>query len=219
MADLTFYKHVDLDRVKGIRFMGTDFSLSGTNGINTWNKAIASYSAGFSATAICNSPVLPCSDYDECNFNGFYDAIYATNNGTNTNTLFVKNAIFTNNTNGIRMNSVNNATVLFSEFNIGYNAADQEECEGKGSGYGIDMTGCTGFAIEENEFSKTPGAPVGNYTGIRIAETQATDQVYKNTFTGLSYGNYAVGKNWFEIYTSQGLAYYCNENTGNWEGF
>ncbi|MDD3666955.1 MAG: T9SS type A sorting domain-containing protein, partial [Bacteroidales bacterium] len=66
---------------------------------------------------------------------------------------------------------------------------------------------------------KASGAPSGVYTGIRIAETQATDQVYKNTFTGLSYGNYAVGKNWNSTHTDQGLAYYCNLNTGNHADF
>jgi hypothetical protein len=215
LAEYTFYKHIDLDRVKGIKFQGCDFTLSGTNGVNQWNKAIASYNAGFSATAICNSQVLPCTDYDECTFNGFYDAIYAANTGINSNTFQVSRSIFNNNTNGIRMNAVKNATVLFSEFNIGYNAADQGACDGKGSGYGIHMTGCTGFAIEENEFYKAAGAPQGYYTGIHIAETQAADQVYKNTFEGLSYGNYAVGKNWKAGYTWQGLAYYCNENVGN----
>jgi hypothetical protein len=80
------------------------------------------------------------------------------------------------------------------------------------------MTTSTGFAIEENSFAKAQGAPTGTYVGIYIAETQATDQVYKNTFTGLSYGNYAVGKNWKDR-QAEGLAYYCNQNTGNHEDF
>ncbi|MEZ5197889.1 MAG: hypothetical protein R2764_16340 [Bacteroidales bacterium] len=147
-------------------------------------------------------------------------AIYATNDGTNNNTFYVNRAIFNDNTWGISMNSVKNATVLFSEFNVAKNLADAEECEGvdqKASGYGIDMTGCTGFAIEENEF--TPGSAGGTYTGIRVNKTEAADEIYKNYFNGLTYGNYAVGKNWDGNNTAKGLAYYCNENTANWQDF
>jgi hypothetical protein len=217
LAEYTFYKHIDLDRVKGIKFQGCDFTLSGTNGVNQWNKGIASYNADFSATAICNSQVLPCTDYDECTFNGFYDAIYASNTGINSNTFQVSRSIFNNNTNGIRMNAVKNATVLFSEFNIGYNAADQGACDGKGSGYGIHMTGCTGFAIEENYFTKAQGAPTGNYTGILVNNCRSFhDIIYKNEFTGLSYGNYAQGINRQDLGNDQhGVEYRCNLNTGN----
>ncbi|OQX76573.1 MAG: hypothetical protein B6D61_08635 [Bacteroidetes bacterium 4484_249] len=49
---------------------------------------------------------------------------------------------------------------------------------------------------------------------------KATDEVYNNDFVGLSYGNYAVGKNWvspFNIW--EGLAYFCNENMDNYQDF
>jgi hypothetical protein len=124
---------------------------------------------------------------------------------------------------GIHVNGINNFIVLNSEFHIGFNAPEMGPCDSEGrsaSGYGIFTSNCTGFAIEENYFTKKAGSanwPI--YTGIHIAETQAADQVYRNTFDGLSYGNYAVGKNWFGVETWKGLAYYCNENTGNGEDF
>jgi len=222
IPDYEFYKHADLNKVKGIRFTACEFSVVPTAGVNTWNQAIASYSSGFSVSAVCTSQHNPCDDWDESTFTGFQWGITATNDGSNNNTLNVQNAIFTNNAYGIRMSTVHNAVILFNAFNVGLNAAEEGECEGEGkqaSGIGIDLNYCTGFAIEENEFTKTPGAPAGTYTGIRIAETEATDQVYKNTFEGLSYGNYAVGKNWKNNEYWNGLAYYCNENTGNWRDF
>ncbi len=221
IPDVDFYKHVDMAHVDGIKFKACDFTLqAGVNGVNTYNQAIAAYSAGFDVEAVCTVPgQIPCTNYDGCSFAGFNRGIYAANTST-TNTFTVNRADFNNNATGIYASLVNNLSVLFSNFNVGKNAADEGECESEGqkaSGYGIDMTGCTGFAIEENYF--TPGITGGYFTGIRIAETEATDEVYKNYFDGLSYGNYAVGKNWKLNYTWQGLAYYCNENTGNWEDF
>lgn len=125
---------------------------------------------------------------------------------------------------GIHVNGINNFVVLNSDFHIGFNLPELDPCDSEGrsaSGYGIFTSNCTGFAIEENYFTKKAGSanwPI--YTGIHIAQTQAADQVYRNTFEGLSYGNYAVGKNYRQPnYFFQGLAYYCNENSGNFADF
>jgi hypothetical protein len=215
----TFYKHVDLDRVRGVKFSACEFSLSpDVPNVSLYNMAIGSYSAGFTVNAICADTYVPCQTYDHSTFTGFHWAINANNNLGSNRTFFVNQALFDSNAYGIYTSGINNFTVLNSEFNIGYNEPESDPCDSDGkaaSSYGIHMTGCTGFAIEDNEFYKTAGEPQGKYTGIYIAETQAADQVYKNTFDGLSYGNYAVGKNWKDPYTWQGLAYYCNENVGN----
>lgn len=221
LADQVFFKHVDLVHVNGIDFRACNFSVVDIPGVSTWNSGISSYSAGFGVWPVCSTPgQTPCTNYDHCTFNGFYWGIYATS--VNNYTFNVNRAVFEHNSYGIEANGVNNFTVLFSDFYIGPNPNEEEECEDDGdyaTGFGINANNSTGFAIEENYFTKVTGAPSGNYTGIRIAETQSTDQVYKNYFDGLSYGNYAVGKNWNSIYTDQGLAYYCNENTNNWQDF
>ena len=218
MAEVVFYKHVDMVETDGIKFKACNFTLSPeAPGVSYWNQAIAAYNAGFDVSGLC--VVYPCSSGDPSTFIGFYRGIMATNSGINNYTFSVGLSEFTNNAIGIYAIGIDYLSVLFSTFHVGYNASDQEACEGESkeaSGIGIDLNHCTGFAIEENMFSKTPGSPVGTYTGIRIAETQATDQIYKNTFDGLSYGNYAVGQNWITGWTWAGLAYFCNENTGNW---
>ena len=81
------------------------------------------------------------------------------------------------------------------------------------------MNNCTGFAIEENNFIKAPGAPGGNYFGLWIYDTKATNEVYKNRFENLSYANYADGQNWVTGHDELGLAYFCNENIGNYADF
>lgn len=216
--------HVTLYGVKGINFKGCTFTNQSSNpdgtGIQCSPGPGSFNNAGFNVSAVCTAQCIPCpeSSLDKCIFENFRIAITAINTGINTFT--VNDAIFINNSKGIEMTNANNASILSNEFYLGSASEDEiEECGNRASSYGIYMDNCTGFAIEENYFTKAQGAPAGNYVGIYIAETQATDQVYGNTFEGLSYGNYAVGKNWKLNETWNGLAYYCNENTGNWEDF
>jgi hypothetical protein len=221
LADVDFYKHVDLVNVDGTKFRACDFSVQqGVAGVTPWTIGIAAYSAGFDVMDVCATPnQTQCTQYDQCTFTGFNHGIYAANTSS-TYTFSVKNAEFNNNATGIYASDVDYLSVLFSQFNVAKNTADQQACEAKGqkaSGFGIDLFGCMGFAIEENHF--TPGSTGGTYTGIRVNETNAADEIYKNYFNGLSYGNYAVGQNWTSGQQWKGLAYYCNENTGNWQDF
>ena len=205
---------VRLDEVDGVVFSGCSF----VNNLNNTGKGIDANGSGFRVKAVCTSQVHPCPEQslDKSTFDNFAMAIEADN--PEIYTFTVEDAIFNNNSYGIKMTYVNNATVLFSDFYIGQpSEGEQQECGGKASAYGIYMDNCTGFAIEENEFYKAEGAPTGNYTGIRINNTEAADEVYNNIFEGLSYANYAEAKNWKDNYTWQGLAYYCNDNTGNWQ--
>jgi hypothetical protein len=216
----TFAKHIELNNVKGIRFTACDFSLSpDAPNVSAWNMGIGAYSAGFWTMAKCNNSTIPCNDWQNSNFNGFTYGIYAAGDQSNTNTFNISRTHFNNNNYGIRNLGVNNFVVLNSEFHIGYNEPESDPCEleGKGaSGYGIHMTGSTGFAVEENYFTKASGAPTGNYTGIlcKDSETQH-DIIYKNIFNGLSYGNFAEGNNRLTGNDLYGLEYQCNTNTGN----
>ncbi|MDD3132741.1 MAG: T9SS type A sorting domain-containing protein, partial [Bacteroidales bacterium] len=219
----TFYKHIDLNQVRGFRFTGCHFSVDpAAPNVSPYNAGIMSFNSGFTTTGYCTSQTIPCTAYENSTFDGFYNAVSASGFHS-PYTFSVTNSTFTNNTCGVKVNSINNFAVLWSDFYIVYNTADDNECDGTGlsaASYGINASASTGFAIEENSFTKAAGAPAGNYTGIRIAETQNTDQVYKNTFEGLSFGNYAVGEN--HVMPDDffhGLAYYCNHNTANYADF
>jgi len=218
-GEAEFFKHIDLSQVKGFRFDGCDFSVdaSATN-VSQWTAGIAAYDAGFTAEARCTSNNTPCSEWDPVTFDGFNNGISVSNTGSN-NTFSVYRAQFTNNATGIRASGVNNFSVLFSDFFIGENNTDGTECEGQGgraSGIGISTTSGNSFAIEENYFTKAAGAPTGNYTGIRVAETNAVDEIYNNQFNGLGYGIYAEGKNWEGSDFSKGLSLLCNQFTGSY---
>ena len=222
IGDATFYKHIDLVSVRGIDFQGCDFSLNeNAQNVSEWNNGIAAYGAKFSVTAFCDGQINPCpeEDYNKCTFTGFYSGIHALNQDEKIVTFHVNKAVFTNNTYGIFSRQVQNISVLFSEFSIGENkSSDKNSCSGA-PGIGIYSELGTGFAFEENHFTKYSGAPDGNYLGISINTTEAADEIYKNYFDGLSFANYSEGYNWEGSNTWKGLAYYCNENTNNFADF
>ena len=216
----TFSKHVDLSHVKGVKFTACDFSLSpDAPNVSAWNMGIGAYSAGFSTKAKCNSPTFPCNDWQNSTFNGFTYGIYAIGDKTNTNTFNINRTHFNNNTYGIHNLGVNSFVVLFSEFRLGYDAMEQDPCEEErkdASGFGIYTTGASGFSIEENYFTKSSSAPTGYYTGILCKDSDTEyDIIYRNTFNGLSFGNFAEGNNRLFGNDLYGLEYQCNINTGN----
>ncbi|MGE4589854.1 MAG: T9SS type A sorting domain-containing protein [Acidaminococcaceae bacterium] len=209
----TFFKHVDLSQVNGLRFNGCDFSLSpDAQNVSDYNQAIASYSAGFRVDAPCNNNVQPCSSYDHSTFNDFRVGIYAAAMNS-PYTYYINRAKFNGNTIGVLSNNVNNAIILNSEFHEAKNQYNWEFCT-----YGIFMQAANSFTIEDNQFFKQQGAPLSNYIGIGVFDCNAIADVYRNEFTGLTAGNYAYGRNWFdELY--HGVEYLCNTNTSNWADF
>ncbi|MCF8308776.1 MAG: T9SS type A sorting domain-containing protein [Bacteroidales bacterium] len=215
-----FVKHVDLARVSGIHFRGCDFSLDHqATHIDEYTHAIAAYTAGFWVEDRCLNSTVPCDDMDKCTFTGFYDAVSSSSQDLDNNYPFtVKNAEFHNNAYGVTATNVNYATVLFNEFYVGPNNSKDKDCCSTAPGTGVWIDESSGFAIEENYFTKAPDAPSGNYIGIHIKGTHSADEIYKNTFEGLSYGNFAEGINWGSD-IDQGAEYLCNNNTQNWADF
>lgn len=218
-GDETFYKHVDLFDVFGVDFKACNFSLDpNAPNIGTFNHGIAAYSAGFNLLTVCsNTSVMPCPSYVGNTFNGFNRAVSSTNALLSSPSFFVTGADFSNNAYGIHVNDVGNFTVINSNFNVGienYNGG----CK-IGPGVGIYTNFSTGFAIQENSFTKFTSAPPGTYYGTWINNTHQADEVYKNNFTGLKYANYSEGKNWWREDRFTGLAYYCNENQNNYADF
>jgi hypothetical protein len=210
----TFYKHVDLNQINGMKFKGCDFNLSPeANNVSDYNQAIAAYSAGFKVEARCEGLTSPCNDWDRSTFNGFRVGVYAGNSGVNNNSYLINRALFTGNSIGVLSNNVDNAIVINSEFYSAKNQYNWEDCT-----YGIFVESGAGFTFEDNKFFKQAGAPLSNYIGIGAFNCETVSDIYKNEFTGLTAGNYAYGKN-YPDFLYQGLEYICNINTGNWADF
>ncbi|MBR6091277.1 MAG: hypothetical protein IKQ09_00485 [Bacteroidales bacterium] len=211
----TFYKHVDLNRIKGMVFRGCDFSVSSNaNGVSDYSAGIAAYGAGFYVIPYCEDHFHdPCPENMKRHntFTNFHDGIYAVSNGDNARTFSVKYADFNHNKRGIYAEDTGYATILNSEFNIG---------KGNSCCYGVYATNITGFCIEENSFAPSQYA-LGDTYGIGIFNSGGVNDIYLNTFDGLTCGNLAYGVN-YNVPGSvrppavkPGLTYSCNDNTSN----
>lgn len=221
ITNTMFFKHVDLHGVEGIKFLGCNFILATSNGVSQWNNGIASYGSGFKVDEVCNQPVVPCPSATPSSFNGFYRGISAHGSGMGTPAFQVWNATFTNNVIGIYDNMVPYAVIVGNNFEIGYNGTtDNIDCSNV-TGSGIEIYSALGYAIENNDFTKLPGAPQGNYVGVRLNNTKSKeDDVYLNVFTGLSVGNLAEGVNRNDKEDDHtGVAYLCNTNSYNFYDF
>jgi hypothetical protein len=218
-AEEKFYKHVDLFDVFGIDFKVCNFSLHPeAENVSYYNHGIAAYSAGFSLLPVCADPnTIPCPGYLENTFTGFNRGVSATDALGFSPPFFVNRAAFSNNDNGVHVNEVSNFTILNSSFDVGKQDS-RSECM-KADGVGIYTNLSTGFAIQENIFTKYLAAPSGIYLGTWINNTLEADEVYKNYFSDLSYANYSEGKNWKDDNRFIGLAYYCNQNQNNYADF
>jgi hypothetical protein len=214
----TFNKHIDLYGVNGIAFKGCSFTNTASNGISPWNIAIAAYGAGFEVESICSSGIDPCPEgsWTNSSFDGFYRAIAAYENPLYIYTFDIREAEFLNNAIGIFCSGVDLSTIIDCEFYVGQASAgglcDNTEA------IGIDMQESIGFAIENNDFEKySLAAPSGEFAGIRVLSCPSQhDIIYKNSFDGLTYGNFAEGQNRPDVNDDQkGVEYQCNLNDNN----
>lgn len=218
LGTTAFHKHIDLDHVNGISFLGCDFLVAtGVQGVSPWCSGIAAFESGFTVTSFCDfqgsSPSLPCPDdnLSRCSFKGFYRGIHASNDGSGARTFRVSDALFENNRIGIHAINTGFATILSNDFMIGRD----DNCS-----YGILAEQVTGFCIEENAFM--PWRQGGHQAyGIMVRNSQGANDIYRNTFVQLDCGNIASGDNHAasalqdDRGRNNGLTYTCNVNMNN----
>ena len=208
--DSEFFKHADIVQVHRIPFLGCNFSVSGTESASTYNTAIAAYSAGVNVNQYDNE--------NPSTFTGFYCAVLSNHSPVNEHYSIIRNANFTNNSVGIRNTGTNNFKIIDNHFEIGENNGGKGAC-GWAPGYGIDLREATGFVIENNSFVPVQGNSDDTY-GVRIFETHTTgDDVYKNTYNGLTVANLSDGINAWNSEDKAGLSYLCNLNNNNGKDF
>ena len=218
----TFYKHVDLANVTGVKFHGCDFSIEVDDGgggggpvridnVSYWTEGIAAYNAGFTVDGIYSYNHNGTTHVDKkSTFKGFHAGAYSVRDGAGgAKTFTVKDCEFSNNDFGVFSIDPNYATVIKSTFTVGHD--DSRTCNA-----GIFLNSTKGFLIEENTFTKGDNAVEENNYGVIIRNSEAVNELYRNTFEGLYCGNIAVGKNIKYVYDyAPGLTYGCNDNDGN----
>ena len=206
----TFYNHVELNNVDGIKFYACSFSADNSaSQLASSISAIYASSAGFTVTSECSSPGFPCPEDNliYSNFNGFDNAIHVTNNGGSVRTFSVSGSEFWNNERGIYATNTGYATIINNKFYIGSKTLNN---------YGIYIENVMNFCIEENYFTATKKA---NSYGLVVVNSPSYNEIYLNHFYNLHYGNIAGGVNVSETDSNIGLAYICNTNEGNTNDF
>lgn len=209
----TFYKHVDLSRVKGLSFYGCSFSANrNVTGVWPFCVGIGAYSASFGVDSYCeNLNVVPCPEEDVIrpSFNGFYQGIHASDDGGGAYAFSVKNSLFRKNTCGIYALNSGYGTIVGNDFTVDCNWT----CN-----FGIYTDGVENFCIEDNTFHPQT-ANTGSPYGIEVVNSEGSNDIYHNDFNGLRCGNVAVGVNTgatsLPTTPAPGLTYTCNTNTGN----
>jgi hypothetical protein len=208
-----FITHVSLKRVTGIEFYGCIFK----NGIeheeyayaDEAKTALTAWDADFLVTRRCYGP-LPCSNPERSRFEGFATAISASNKST-LNTFRVSYTDFSDNYTGISATKVDNPYMVKNTFEVGM------DIPGLNNPFsGIQLIRCTGFKVEENHFDPFPNAYGGKETiGIvTIFSGDQPNEIYKNNFDGLDFGNLSNGDN-RGASENEGLVFYCNINGNN----
>ncbi len=211
-----FERHVNLYRVRGVDFLGCDFSFHDNNYSWDWPIGLHAYDAGFRINSMCTSQMSPCPTYDRSSFYGFYKAVAVVSDGTvGLRPFTVKDTDFSGNGFGVFTVRSNFATVLNSSFSISH---DSIPCAA-----GIFMEGTPHFTIEQDTITTVTPCPYMNY-GIVIKDSRSQNLIYKNVLRNLYCANLSVGRNNVFNYRSDwngpkttvmGLEYRCNSNTNN----
>jgi hypothetical protein len=217
-----FTKHVSINVADGIKFRGCSFANNMTNAVDN-GVGIEAWDAGFSVKPGCGTPgMLPCPDPIPSQFNGFENGIYAYT-WYSTPIVFVDHAIFNNNGFGIKLEAIDNVTIINSQFNVGQSLKGMEQCDAA-YGVGVYLHHCVYYTVENNTFtggySGNPNT-LDNYIGIWTDNLYdfpmvVDNEIYRNTFSHLTDANLATGKhNYFRDGNWWGLQYICNNNSSN----
>ena len=210
-----FLSHVTMWDVKGVRFTRCRFEDVRTQS-HTRKSAISTIDAGFKIKNGCDY-TLPLSNPDcncylttntYCSFSGFGTAINAATSG-NPYAVSIDGARFSNNVKGVRISGNSHAEVTRCIFHLDSIIPDYRSVTG------LSLSGCTGYLVEENTFTRVATSPSGNRYGIQVvASGTDMNSLYRNTFERLTRGITVSGING-DGDSHTGLQMTCNGFTNN----
>ncbi len=212
-----FQAMASLSQVSGIEFRGCRFSNefphSGLTYAGQKRFGIFASDAEFQVTGLCLGNTYPCSNYQRSRFYGFDAAIHTGKFGS-IRPFRVTMTDFVDNARGINAYKVDNIYVADNTFKVGMDLP-----LGNGNDFtGITLYRCTGYKIEENSMEPTAGNIAGGAQTIGIFTLHSwndPNEIYKNSFSGLKYGNLSNGRNKNIFVPDIGLQYLCNSNASN----
>jgi len=201
--------------VWGVRFLGCNFTdqRTGISLKQELGKGIYTLDASFEVGSLCTAspPIDPCPaiDLTPSSFFGLNMAIAAGGTHSNRN-IKVSEAQFEDNVTGIYVSAVDHLVALSNEFVVG-GLSDIDD-----RSYGIRIDNSTSYRVEENSFNGEIH-PSQKTFGVFVFESGSdNNQVYRNTFENLDYGQYGIGINRNTVTPFEGLQFLCSEN---WNAF
>jgi hypothetical protein len=218
LGEVVFHKHIDLAGVKGFKFVGCDFSTVRTSMISPYATGIAAYEAGVfvDARKLYSSQGIYVG-LDKSSFSGFYNGVYGSNVSPNAvnEAIIIDNSTFVNNATGVQLLNYLGSVITRNTFTLGLNYGDMGKCSPTyGSSFGVNLSGCSGFKVEENSFNGGTSGINHDFNGVRVFSCPSlADVIYKNTFLNLMRGNYAQGNNRIKKNNNTGVSYICNLNS------
>ena len=196
--------HAVLEDITGVRFIGCDFiNTDNTGTIYTYTnrgQGVMSYNSKFNVEARCASMSFPCTVFDESNFNNLTDGIVALNT-IRTKVAFINKTNFNNNFKSIFIFNMEAAKITENDFDIGASVS-----LGNFS-YGLYLSNCSGYIVENNNFTTTHNGYVGVY--VNNSGT-AANEIYRNNFSNLIVGSQAASTNGDNMGNGVGLEFRCN---------
>lgn len=151
----------------------------------------------------CSSIITPCppTEYHPNIFTNLYRGIYATSVVPNRY-ISIINCRFENNYRGLYLGGISNARVTSNLFKVGAPFTEN-------GGYGMYLDACTGYWVEDNDFTHDFVGRKG--VGIVVNNSgTAPNEIYRNRFVNLEMGVSAQGNNRNAV-TGIGLQILCND--------
>jgi hypothetical protein len=223
---------VVLDRVKLGAISGCSFVNSRTTHNPMSNKdygyGIYASDATFNVISRCAGQVLPCNNFDNTLFQGLGYGISVSSSANVDEVDFVnypyvvQEAVFDKCIYGILNRFVSQGVIIGNTFNLGNlpPASELSTDPYTTQQFGVFFEdGANGFDIQENHFTGTPGN-VPNTFGTYCNNIDIfPNEVRKNTYSGVKYGNVADKINALLWSPPQGLVYLCNTNDNAQDGY
>ena len=201
--------HATLNAVTGITFTQCTFTNTANIQVQPGQfpelirgSGIIASDAKFSVRGSCANLSFPCTSFNNSVFNNLSIGIrsIAVNRAQTAN---ITNTTFFNNWRSIFLRGMDIANVSDNGFDIGASAA----AFGLRS-YGLYLDNCSGYKVENNNFTTSFGGHVGVY--VKNSGPLA-NEIYRNTFSNLVVGSQSAQVNGDGQDFGDGLVFRCNE--------
>lgn len=216
-SNQSFNAFVTMWDVRGINFTGCTFQnmRTGIAPMQDYGKGIYCIDASFRVLPRCQIFTVNCppQNTDKNIFKNLWVGVWPVGTSSNTKNYVVNKSIFENCQVGILSDAVSNMRITDNLFDIG----GQPGATSQTKQWGISLqNGTSGFKLEGNGFTQSNTLTSDSTGGIWANHTgTSNNNIYRNTFEDLRWGNQATGINKFNTNSpfTPGLRYECNVNT------